>query len=189
MFKHHHSPHRGHHPQRAKGEHDWPLHGGAGGGRGGRGRLFGHGDMRLILLHLLQQGPQHGYELIKAIETLAGGDYSPSPGVIYPTLTLLEESGLLQASADDGGRRQFQLTEAGQAALVGEQAALQRILTRLSAAARIASARHNPQVHRAMQNLKMALQLRFAEGEPEAETLARIAAAIDRAAVEIEQLK
>lgn len=189
MFRHHHGRQRDHHPQRARGERDWPGGHGGGGGRGGRGRLFGHGDMRLVLLHLLQQGPQHGYELIKAIEHLAGGDYSPSPGVIYPTLTLLEESGLLQASADAGGRRQFQLTAAGSAALAAEGEGVARILARLSEAAKVACARNNPQVHRAMHNLKMALQLRFAHGEPDADTLARIAAAIDRAAVEIEQLK
>jgi DNA-binding PadR family transcriptional regulator len=51
--------------------------------------MFEHGDLKLIVLMLLKDRPRHGYEIIKAIEELAGGDYSPSPGVIYPTLTLL----------------------------------------------------------------------------------------------------
>ena len=58
---------------------------------GGRQRLFAQGDLRLVVLALLQERPRHGYEVIKAIEELVGGDYSPSPGVIYPTLTLLQD--------------------------------------------------------------------------------------------------
>ena len=68
-----------------------------GGGRGGRlGRVFDHGDLRYVLLQLIAEKPRHGYELIKAIEEKFGGTYSPSPGSIYPTLTLLEELGYLR---------------------------------------------------------------------------------------------
>ena len=63
------------------------------GGRSGLGRFFAHGDLRLVILHLIAEKPRHGYEIIKAIEEQVGGAYSPSPGVIYPTLTLLEEIG------------------------------------------------------------------------------------------------
>ena len=64
-------------------------------GRGGRrgGRVLDHGDLRLLILRLLEEKPRHGYEIIKAIEEQVGGAYSPSPGVVYPTLTLLEELG------------------------------------------------------------------------------------------------
>src|ERR1700754_4139556 len=62
--------------------------------RGGRGgRFFEHGDLRLVILALLAEQPRHGYEIIKAIEERLGGAYSPSPGVVYPTLTWLEELG------------------------------------------------------------------------------------------------
>ena len=65
-----------------------------GGGRGG-GRMFDQGDLRWVVLQLVAEQPRHGYEIIKEIESRVGGGYSPSPGVIYPTLTLLEEMGWL----------------------------------------------------------------------------------------------
>ena len=64
--------------------------GGWGGGRGrDRKRMFEGGELRLVLLKLITDQPRHGYELIKAIEEMTGGDYAPSPGIVYPTLTLL----------------------------------------------------------------------------------------------------
>jgi hypothetical protein len=69
---------------------------------GGLGRFFAHGDLRLVILHLIADKPRHGYELIKAIEEQVAGAYSPSPGVIYPTLTLLEELGYVTVSTGDG---------------------------------------------------------------------------------------
>ena len=63
------------------------------GGRFGLGRLFAHGDLRLVILHLIAEQPRHGYDIIKAIEDQVGGAYSPSAGVVYPTLTMLEELG------------------------------------------------------------------------------------------------
>jgi hypothetical protein len=65
---------------------------------GGLGRFFAHGDLRLVILHLIAEKPRHGYEIIKAIEEQVAGAYSPSPGVIYPTLTLLEELGYVTVS-------------------------------------------------------------------------------------------
>ena len=88
-------------------------HGGHGGhvghvGRSGRlRRVFDHGDLRYVLLHLIAERPRHGYELIKAIEEQFGGMYSPSPGVIYPTLTLLEELGYARAETAAGGSEKF----------------------------------------------------------------------------------
>src|SRR5580704_15477146 len=57
------------------------------------GRVFDQGDLRFVILKLISEAPRHGYEIIKAIEDKVAGAYSPSPGVIYPTLTLLEELG------------------------------------------------------------------------------------------------
>src|SRR5580700_5094131 len=68
---------------------------------GGLGRFFAHGDLRLVILRLTAEKPRHGYELIKAIEEQVAGAYSPSPGVIYPTLTLLEELGYVTVSTGD----------------------------------------------------------------------------------------
>jgi DNA-binding PadR family transcriptional regulator len=86
------------------------------GRRGGGARLFDHGTLRWVLLSLIAEKPSHGYELIKAVETKLGGAYSPSPGVIYPSLTLLEEMGALESEAQ-GGKKLYSITEAGRALL------------------------------------------------------------------------
>lgn len=89
---------------------------GHGHGRRGGGRLFDHGTLRWVLLSLIADKRSHGYELIKAVETRLGGAYSPSPGVIYPSLTLLEEMGALESEAQ-GGKKRYAITEAGRAML------------------------------------------------------------------------
>ncbi len=115
---------------------------GEGGGRGhgrrrGGGRLFDHGTLRWLLLSLIAEKPSHGYELIKAVETKLGGAYSPSPGVIYPSLTLLEEMGAL-TSETQGGKKLYSITETGRA-LLAENAdaltAVQAVMDKFSARA------------------------------------------------------
>lgn len=153
-----------------------------------RARLFGPGDLRLLMLHVLAERPGHGYEVIKAIENLVGGDYSPSPGTIYPTLTLLEDIGSIQAAMVDGDRRQYRITDAGREQLAAQHEALTALLARLGTLRDAAGARRSAPIQRAMQNLKTALHLRFDGGAQSEEQLRRIAEAIDRAAVEIERL-
>ena len=95
------------------------------GGRRGRGdkmhRLFEHGDLRIVLLALVDKKPSHGYELIKAIEEASSGLYVPSPGVIYPTLTLLEEQDFVTPVATGNGRKSYQITDAGKVELQQNQ--------------------------------------------------------------------
>jgi DNA-binding PadR family transcriptional regulator len=160
--------------------------GGGGGGGGRRGRMFDAGDLKLLVLKILQQAPSHGYEVIKAIGDRVGGDYSPSPGTIYPTLTLLEDLGLIKATTPDSPRKQYALTPDGEAHLAEQAEVLQRIEARLTHTRDQARARCVPDIQRAMENLKTALRLRF-EGDtpPDAEALRQIAETIDRAAVEI----
>jgi DNA-binding PadR family transcriptional regulator len=140
------------------------------GGGGGGGRIFGPGDLRLMLLALIAEKPRHGYELIKEIEQKFGGAYSPSPGSIYPTLTLLEELEQVRASASDGARKLFEITDQGRAFLDENQATLDGVVARMGLAARHMSGRAWPEsVHQAMHTLKHALLLRPGEWtEPEA---------------------
>lgn len=91
--------------------------------RRGGGRLFDHGTLRWVLLSLIADKPSHGYELIKAVEARLGGAYSPSPGVIYPSLTLLEEMGALESQAD-GGKKLYAITDTGRELLVENAAVL-----------------------------------------------------------------
>src|SRR5438477_13133286 len=123
MFGHPHS-HSGRRQMRGVfGHRGGRLGGGHGGSRGGRlGRVFDHGDLRYVLMHLIAEKPRHGYELIKAIEEQFGGMYSPSPGVIYPTLTLLEELGYLRPETAEGTRRLYSITAEGTAFLAANRA-------------------------------------------------------------------
>lgn len=153
--------------------------------RGRRGRMFDQGQLKLLILHVLDARPSHGYEVIRAIAELAGGDYSPSPGTVYPTLTWLEDMGLARSGAEEGGRRQYHITPEGRVQLQSRREHLDALLMRLREGRRHALARRAPEIERAMENLKTALRLRFAGGAPDADALQRLAAIIDRAAVEI----
>ena len=92
---HSHCEHHDHHDRHGhpcvRAEHPF-------GGGGRRERLFGSGDLKFVVLHLVAQKPAHGYEIIKALSELVGGDYSPSPGTVYPTLAMLEDLGWIAAT-------------------------------------------------------------------------------------------
>ena len=155
----HHGHGHGHSPDDSAG--DWSRGRGGFGRGGGGGRIFGPGDLRLMLLALIAEKPRHGYELIKEIEQKFGGAYSPSPGSIYPTLTLLEELEQVRASASDGARKLFEITDQGRAYLDENRATLDGVIARMSLAARHMSGRAWPEsVHQAMHTLKHALLLR-----------------------------
>lgn len=130
----------------------------------GFGRPFDHGGLRLVILAMIAEKPRHGYELIKEIEQKFGGAYSPSPGSIYPTLTLLEEMDHIRASASDGARKLFEITDQGRAFLEENRATLDGVTARMGLAARHMSGRAWPEsVHQAMHTLKHALLLRPGE--------------------------
>ena len=95
-----------------------------------RGRKMGSVDLRLVLLTLLAERPSHGYELIKALEDRSGGFYSPSPGMVYPALTWLEEVGYTSVTAE-GAKKLYQITPEGQAYLAEHQEAANAILSQL----------------------------------------------------------
>ena len=154
------------HGGRGDGEGRSGRHGGGGfvrggfggGGRGGRGRFFGPGDLRLVLLALIEEKPRHGYELIKDLEAKFGGAYAPSPGSVYPTLTLLEELGHVRSTASEGTKRLVEITDEGRRYVADNQAALDSAMSRMAMAARAASGEMPPEdVHHAMHTLKAAL--------------------------------
>ena len=123
----------GHHGRRG---HGFASGFGQGGGfRGGDGvpggRKLSSAELQLVLLHLLAEQPAHGYELIRMLEERSGGFYSPSPGMVYPALTYLDEIGHATASPD-GNRKLYALTEAGRANLAANKDQAQAILDALS---------------------------------------------------------
>lgn len=104
---------------------------GRGGGRGRR-RMFEGGELRLVLLLLIESEPRHGYDLIREIETRTGGVYSPSPGIVYPTLTYLEEAGYVTA-ATEGSKKLYTITDEGRAYLDSHGDLIKIVLDRLTA--------------------------------------------------------
>lgn len=167
--------------------HGMGPHGpGRGMGRG-MGRLFAHGNLHLVVLHLIAEKPRHGYELIKVIEEMVGGAYTPSPGTIYPALTMLEDQDYVSVSAEAGGKKLYQLTDAGKAYLAANQAGVEALMAHMRQTAAAQGGEPPAPVVRAVQNLRMALHLRLQRGEMSDEAGAAIARALDTAAAEIER--
>ena len=104
---------------------------GMGGGGFRTGRKLGAADLQLVILALLQEKPRHGYEIIKALEERSGGFYVPSPGMVYPALTFLEEAGDAAVSENDGARKLYRLTESGEKRLKEDREIADAILTQL----------------------------------------------------------
>ncbi|HDR2158928.1 TPA: PadR family transcriptional regulator [Enterobacter cancerogenus] len=157
-----------------------------GGGR--RPRFFGHGDLRLVILDLLTRNASHGYELIKEIENLTQGNYTPSPGVIYPTLDFLQDQAFISIKEEENGRKQISITVAGQRWLDENQEQLENIQVRIKARCVGFQLRKNPQMKRALDNFKAVLDLKVNQGELSDAQLKQIIGVIDRAALEISQL-
>jgi DNA-binding PadR family transcriptional regulator len=137
---------------------------------------------------MIEEQPRHGYELMRAIEERMGGSYSPSPGVIYPTLAWLEDMGYARVEAG-GGRKSYAITEEGKAFLTANRAAIDDMQTRMGAG-RGEGGRYEgvpAPVVRGMENLKLALRLRLRRGPLEQATAEQIAAALDAAAQAIER--
>ena len=166
------------------GDESW-----GGGRRGRRSRVFEGGELRLVLLKLIAEQPRHGYDLIRAIEELTAGRYAPSPGVVYPTLTMLQDMDLVEEAAGEGGRKPFQITEAGTAHLEENQEEADELIARLE---RLSPSRHaegGSPVWRAMRNLGMAIRNRLTHGDVNEDTMHELAALIDEFAQRVERLK
>ncbi|SMH52749.1 PadR family transcriptional regulator [Azospirillum agricola] len=162
--------------------------GGWGGGRErGEGRVFGQGDLRLVLLWLIEEKPRSGYDLIKSIEELVGGAYSPSPGVVYPTLTLLEEQGHIRVASSEGSKKLYEITPEGADALKANAATIAAIRERIAHVRAHHGREPAPQIVRAVENFKLALRLRLSRGELTPEQIQAIAEAVDAAALAVER--
>ena len=108
------------------------VHGGGLGGRGFfGGRKLGSGDLQLVIMALLEERPRHGYEIIKALEETSKGFYVPSPGMVYPALTYLEEIGYATVEAD-GSKKLYRITDAGLAKLNEDRALVDAMLSQLA---------------------------------------------------------
>jgi len=154
---------------------------------GGRERMFDNGQLRLVILQLIADKPSYGYEIIKAIEERLSGGYAPSPGVVYPTLTLLEEEGLATVTSTDGAKKLYAATEQGKEYLKTNRVVLKAIFGRMEQAGRMWGRRRSPQIERAMMNVGLALKMRVERGDLNPEQLRKIAEALDTAARAIDE--
>ena len=166
---------------------DWSGWDGDGGRRGGRGRMFAGGELRLVLLKLIGDETRHGYQLIKAIEELTGGNYAPSPGVVYPTLSLLLDEGMIEEKADASPRKAFAITAEGEVELSSRSEEADALVARLIALNEEDDAHRAPPIGRAVGNLFAALRGRAQSGF-DSETVHQVAEILDEAARKIERL-
>lgn len=153
-----------------------------------RGRVFDGGELRLVLLKLIADEPRHGYDLIKAVEDLTGGTYAPSPGVVYPTLTLLDDMGLIAEDRSKSARKRFAVTDDGVAHLAERADEVTQLMARLAAMGEQQSNPDATSVRRAMGNLRAVLVEKLRRGEAGPKIIDEVVAAIDELARKIEKL-
>jgi DNA-binding PadR family transcriptional regulator len=190
---HHHAGHFGHkhefeprgHGHRHSG-HEWSED--HGGGRGRRQRLFDSGELRLILLKLIADQPRHGYDLIRAIEDLTAGNYTPSAGVIYPALSILQDLNHIEAAESGGARKAFAATRDGSAELAANADKVAALFARLAALAASREGTDSAPIRRALENLRAVLRHRLGNADIEKSTLHAVTAILDEAAQRIERL-
>jgi DNA-binding PadR family transcriptional regulator len=166
------------------GAGDWGRH-----RRRDRKRMFEGGELRLVLLKLIGDEPRHGYQLIKAIEDMTGGDYAPSPGVVYPTLTMLEDMGFIAEMKSKESKKVFEATAEGRAHLDENADEVEELIAKLEGHG---SSRRNgnaPPIGRAVGNLMNALSHRIGRDGINEELMHEIASILDEAAQRIERTK
>jgi DNA-binding PadR family transcriptional regulator len=172
---------------RGEGPRGWTEDGAGSGRGGGRRRMFDGGELRLVLLKLIADKPRHGYDLIRAIEERTGGAYAPSPGIVYPTLTMLNEMGLIEEQLTEGARKLFAITPEGTSHLAEHDAEVVAMLARLDALGAMRERTDAVPIRRALHNLRSVLQSRLGEGLDK-ERMHDAAALIDEVAQKIERL-
>jgi DNA-binding PadR family transcriptional regulator len=186
-FDGHHAGPRGGRSGRGEGGRGWDEDGPGFGRGGGRRRMFDGGELRLVLLKLIADKPRHGYDLIRAIEERTGGAYAPSPGIVYPTLTLLSEMGLIDEQLAEGARKLFAITPEGTAHLAEHDAEVVAMLARLDSLGAMRERTDAVPIRRAMHNLRSVLMSRLGDGLDK-ERMLEATALIDEAARKIERL-
>lgn len=172
-----------------RGRHGWggPWRGRWERGFGG-GRLFDAGDLKLVILRLLSEEPSYGYQLMKRMEERLAGGYTPSAGVIYPTLTLLEEEGLASVTTSADNKKVYTVTPAGLAFLAENKDRVEELFARLEEARGGFERGRSPEIMKAFMNLRGAVMARVFRGNVTAEQIKKITEAINAAAKAVDEL-
>ncbi|HEU4628969.1 MAG TPA: PadR family transcriptional regulator [Gemmatimonadaceae bacterium] len=158
------------------------------GPRGRGGRMFEQGDLKYVILRLLDEKPRHGYEIIKELEDRFGGAYSPSPGTVYPTLTMLEDLGYASARTEEGGRRIYEITDAGRQYLQEHRSTVEEIFERIAHFGARFFSEPMMELNHAFKDLGRATYGAATRTPRDAERVKRIAEILRRAAAEITAL-
>ncbi len=161
--------------------------GGPFGGAFGSSRVFDQGDLKYVILKLLEEKPRHGYEIIKEIEDRAGGAYSPSPGTVYPTLTMLEDLGYAKVTPEESGKKIYEITDEGRAYLAEHKPLIDDIFSRIAEMAESIFGEPMMEVHRGMKDLGRAIYAPQNKSRS-AEQIRKISEILKRAAKEVEAL-
>jgi DNA-binding PadR family transcriptional regulator len=156
-------------------------------GFGSRERMFDAGELKLVILKLLDEQPSYGYQLMKAMEERLAGGYTPSAGVVYPTLTMLEEEGLATSTVADGNKKVYSLTDEGRKVLEANKERIGEVFQRIEEAGERFQRRRSPELMHAFANLRHAVMGRMWGRRPTPEQIRRIADAINAAAKAIEE--
>jgi DNA-binding PadR family transcriptional regulator len=157
-------------------------------GRWRGGRMFEQGDLRFVILSLLEEKPRHGYEIIKALEERFGGTYAPSPGVVYPTLQLLEDQGFARIVPGPEGKKTYEITDAGRAHLAENRDTVDSIFDRVSKLMGHFLDEPMTEVHRAFKEVAKATYSRASDAVQNPAALKQIVEILGRAAREIEAI-
>jgi DNA-binding PadR family transcriptional regulator len=147
--------------------------------------MFEQGDLKYVILQLLSEKPRHGYEIIKALEERLGGTYSPSPGAVYPTLTMLEDMGYAREMTGDGGKKVYEITPEGRAYLEENKGSVDEIFDRIAGFATSFFGPSMVEIHQAFKKVARATYA-TATHLKDGDQLRRIREALERAAAEIE---
>lgn len=176
-----------------RGRWGWEGFGDRGGQRGrhwrGRaGRLFEQGDLKYVILRLLEEKPRHGYDIIKELESRFGGSYAPSPGTVYPTLTMLEDMGFARVVPEEGGKKIYEITDEGRKHLAEHSNTVDDIFERIGRF--VAGFTDSPmmELNAAFQRLAKATYKTATSNIQDKEKLQKLREIIQKAADEIEQV-
>jgi DNA-binding PadR family transcriptional regulator len=150
--------------------------------------MFEQGDLTYVILRLLDEKPRHGYEIIKELEERFGGAYSPSPGTVYPTLTMLEDMGYARAQQEEGGKKIYEITPEGKAYLAENRTTVEDIFDRIAEFGSSFFSGAMMEVNHAFKDLGRATYTTAPRHSRDAEKLRKIKEVLERAAKEIEEI-
>jgi DNA-binding PadR family transcriptional regulator len=150
--------------------------------------MFDAGQLRFVILQLIADTPRHGYHIIKALEERLGGLYTPSAGVIYPTLSMLEDEGLVTVAQAEGNKKLYTITAEGSAFLARNRAFVDAVNALIAAAGDSHHGHHAPELREGLDGLKSAITSRLRAGLLDAEKITQIKAILAQAAADVEKL-